>query len=277
MKATWQDEFEALREERRLILTNLHILRQRQIKESGRVSISTYHEIEDNEKKLKAVESEIKEILSRHTDAALELERTPFEESTYTSLGLSSLSESNFLPKEGGRKKTGRDYIFWKIRKNKILFILLITVVAFVAFFLVSRSKLTTDDIIAIHLGYYHLGDAPISQFHNVYPDKNPFIARFEINRSITTVQLSLTVSHVDPNEKQSPTVIVINGNFIGYLNSFVQEESLRAETIVIPLDADLFVVGTNEIKIEVLPTLIEYGQVNLDDFEFWDLKLYVK
>lgn len=272
MKATWQDELEALREERRLILTNLHILRQRQIKEGRRVSISTYHEIEDNEKKLKAVESEIKEIVSRHTNAALELERTPFEESTYLPLNSYLLPKSYSLYKE----VRGNGVIF-KIGKNKMLFILLIAVIVFVLGLLVWRSRFTNDNVIAIQLGYYHLGDAPISQFHNVYPDRNPFVARFELNKPITIAQLSLTVSHVDPNEEQSPIKIFINGNFAGYLNSFVREENLRAETIVIPLNANLFFVGVNEVQIEVFSTSIEYGQVNLDDFEFWDVRLYVK
>ena len=279
MKATWQDELQDYREERRLILKNLHILDQRKIKEGKRVSISTYHEFQDNLVKLKQVEEAIKLILSRHTDAALKSERFPFEESPYSTLDPSLYSETPDFHYEGGSKKSFSTNKLRNIISNKLFFVPVMAVVVLVLGLLIFRNSPadTSNKTVAIQLGYYHLGDAPISLFHNVYPDKNPFIARFEIARPVKAAQLSLTVSDIDPNEKQSPTIVTINGNFVCYLNSFVQEENFRPETIVIPLNSDFFVIGTNEIKIEVQPTSIEYGQPNLDDFEFWDLKLFIK
>lgn len=279
MKATWQDDLEALREERRLILQNLHILRQRAIKEGQRVSISTYHEIEDTQAKLKEVEDAIKAIRSRHTDVALQSERSPFEESPYTGLASSpSKVEPNMFP-TNSLKKTIRNGSSARVNKNQPLLFLFVTIVLLAMVVLVFRGSFLgkVGKNIPIQLDYYHLGDAPISQFHNVYPNNNPFIARFDIARPINAAQLSLTVSHIDPDAKQSPTKVVINGNFVCYLNLYVNEENLRPETIIIPINSEILVVGTNEIKVEVQSTFIEYGQPNLDDFEFWDLKLIIK
>jgi hypothetical protein len=279
MKATWQDDLQALREERRLLLTNLRILRQRSIKEGRRASISTYYEIEDTQAKLKEVEDGIRKILSRHTDAALELERSPFEESPYVVLDSANAATNPDLDRADplGRALPA-DYI-WGVKKSWLVLGALAAfgMLALLVWGLRGRSAGALDETISIQLGYYHLGDAPISEFHNVYPDQNPFIARFDVPQPVAAAQLSLMVSHMDPDEKQSPVIVTINGNFVSYLNSYVREESLRAETIVIPVDPEILVVGTNELKVEVLPTSSEYGLPNIDDLEFWDLKLLLK
>jgi len=279
MKATWQDDLEALREERRLILQNLHILRQRAIKESQRVSISTYHEIEDTQAKLKEVEDAIKAIHSRHTDAALQSERSPFEESPYAGLPSSPPKVDSNISSTDRLNRPLRKVANDGVKKNQLLLVLSVAVVilAVGVWTFCSSSSSPLGKTIAIQLDYYHLGDAPVSQFHNMYPDKNPFVARFEVTEPANAAQLSLIASDIDPNEKQSPTIVTINGNFVCYLNSFVQEENFRPETIVIPVNPEFIIIGTNEIQIKVQPTSIEYGQSNLDDLEFWDLKLTIK
>ncbi len=276
MKSTWQDDLQALREERRLLLQNLHILRQRTIKQGQRLSISTYHETEDTQAKLNEVEKAIKLIVEGNTDAALELERTAYKESPYTNLSISPSSHGKTNPPKGKYKSRSQHVAQKKNSRTIIIFIVVIILTASVFFIYRNKSAQNSANVIAIQMDYYHLGDAPIAEFHSIYPEQNPFIARFVINEAIETAKISLTVSHLDPNKDQAPTTLTINGNFICFLNSYVSVESLQPKTIVIPINPDVLIQGTNEIEIEITATTTEYGQINLDDLEFWDLSLHV-
>ena len=53
--------------------------------------------------------------------------------------------------------------------------------------------------------------------------------------------------------------------------------ETMEPEIISIKFSSSCFIEGKNTIMIKVDATDLEYGALNTDDIEFWDVKLEIK
>lgn len=122
---------------------------------------------------------------------------------------------------------------------------------------------------IIIYADYYHIGDSDRKPFHHLDPQANPFIAAFEVPYKGKVVNLSIMATDVNRNE--TSTHIYLNNTRVAVLNQYVSGE---VSSLKIPIDPGLIKVGTNEIKIE---GRITQGYDDIDDIEFWDLKLQMQ
>jgi hypothetical protein len=125
-------------------------------------------------------------------------------------------------------------------------------------------SRLLPYEII-IYADFYHIGDYRRKSFFHPNPQANPFIATFEVPYKGKVVNLSMTVVDVNPNEES--THVYLNNTWVAVLNQY------GGGKVKIPIDPGLIKIGTNEIKIE---GRIAPGYNDIDDVEFWDLKLII-
>lgn len=281
-ETTWKVDLKALHSERKIHLGNLRLLSE-QVAKAGELSVSIRNQIDDEKKELRKVEAKIRELEAAYK---ADLEHSP---DLPKPLKPSLFGRED--PDESDEPGSRSGDIILRPRRSRlsspILFISIAAIIILVSVFFggvwsfrkaqeQSTSAILTGVAgeIMIHPGYYHLGDTLIEQFHAPYPQPNPFVANFEITQPGKHVQLALTASHVDPNIEQSPVDIYINDAHITDLNQYFTEENFVPVDVMIPFSSDLIKKGLNQITIEIGATTTEYGQINLDDFEFWDLKL---
>lgn len=279
METTWKDDLKNLHNRRKIHIRNLRRLSE-QVAKAGQFSVYFRNEIDSEKEELRKVEAKIQEL-----EAAHEME---WKHSTDLP---KRLEPSLFGSKDPDQDNDWPGNMDFPPRRSRLLPLtllsLIITVVALVSvsfwgfwgFRKVNEQPISAIPAevageIMIHSGYYHLGDALIEQFHAPYPQPNPFVANFEVAQPGKHVQLILTASHVDPNVEQSPVDIYINDAHITNLNQYFTEENFVPVAVIIPFSPELIKKGLNRIRIEIRATTTEYGQINLDDFEFWDLKL---
>lgn len=286
---TWKGDLKALYRTRKALVKNLRFLSEQAAK-SGELSISLRNQIDDTKKELRRVEADILELEAAHKAALVESDDLPrpLEPSIF---GKEEQSENSIEDSRFDDAPSLVTPYYPKLRllhAIAIVVVILMVVLASIALLrpLVERQQAvaTTGPTsvivpgeIQIYLGYYHLGDVIMDNFHAPVPQQNPFVGTFEVGLSGEQSQLVLTTSHVDPNYMQAPVDVYINGIHVTDLNHYVSEETLEPVTVQIPLETGLVRVGVNEIKIEVGVTNAEYGKTNMDDFEFWNLKLIVE
>jgi hypothetical protein len=297
---TWKGDLKALHRQRKIYIRNLRFLNEQAAK-AGRISVSMYHEIEEAKKELQNIESlilEIEEVYAEEFQQAQDLPG-PLKPSVMgVDVNLPE-EEDDLIAFPSTRGPGINRSSLMVLGIGGLLFIIAIVMIAWTlgrssaapkqaptpslstlaASTVASRannaSQLPAD--IVIYADYYHLGDVPVEQFHAPQPDANPFVASFQVTQVGESAYLSLTAVHVDPNVEQSPVAIYLNGVLVTYLNDYVDEESLQPKTIQIPVDHTLIEAGANELQIEIASTTQEYGTVNLDDFEFWNVVLHLE
>lgn len=82
-----------------------------------------------------------------------------------------------------------------------------------------------------------------------------------------------MTAIHVDPDHRKSPISIYINDTFIDFLNDYYFEENLNPYSAEIRIREGILKAGENKLKI-IVTAENGTGSTNIDDFEFWDLKV---
>lgn len=283
MQPTWKDDLLSLHQQRKNLLRSLRFLFEQSSKVS-RVSVATHNEIEEIKMRLQEVENRI---LGLQDDLGSEIENaglrkiegfSPYLSSEQISEIDDALSYQDFPSQRSHPEyKQGK-----RVQSIKIFFIILVAVVLLVILLIIVRPSLDkysssssqTSGEIMIYPGYYHIGDVYMQQFHSPNPQPNPFVSDFQISAIGTDPHLLLIGSHVDPNVVQSPVSILVNGNRVGYLNDYFTQETLEPKQVSIPVDASYLEIGSNQIQILSEVTTMEYQTPNLDDFEFWEVKL---
>jgi len=279
--STWKEDLISLHRQRKNLKGSLRYLYE-QLSKTSRASVTTHNEIEDIKMRLLEIEKQIFR-MQEALGSAIENEglRKIEEFSPYIADEQSiefDDAEDNPLPVPSAyhpstQKKRDRYGQTWGV--FAIVSVVLISVIIFVVQYkgnLTSKSQLVGDTL--VYSGYYHIGDANIQQFHSPIPQPNPFFVKFSITAIGANPRLILTASHVDPNVDQSPVLIFVNNVQVDYLNSYFTEETISPKQVSIPVNVSCLKIGENELRIETRATTAEYQAANLDDFEFWDVKL---
>ncbi len=137
----------------------------------------------------------------------------------------------------------------------------------------------------------YHIGDVEFKArlnekgeiverfyFDHPAPEANPFSADFKLDQIPNEAALVLTARDVDPDEMSSPVQVLINSRLQGYLNRKFQSETMEPRTVTMTVKCEDLRIGSNTLMVLVQPTKIEYsGFLNLDDIEFWNVKLELR
>lgn len=283
MQPTWKDDLLSLHQQRKNYLRSLRYLYEQSSKVS-RASVTTHNEIEDIKTRLQEVE---KHIISMQEVLGNEVENVGLRKLDGFSPYLSDeqdteLGDATTAPIISNQRYRYKDQKSYRRQLAMIILIILAAVTTITVLFLFLRSYLSTDlssdsqisTDIPIYTGYYHLGDAYLQQFHSPNPQPNPFKINFQLAALGADPHLILTASDVDPNVAQSPVKIIINDNLVGYLNNYFTEEVFTPKEVSIPVDVTYLKIGENKMQIETQATALEYQTPNLDDFEFWDVKL---
>jgi len=279
---TWKDDLLSLHQQRKNLLRNLRFLYEQSSKVS-RVSVTTHNEIEEIKIRLQEVE---KQILNLQDDLGTEVENIGIRKiegfSPYLSGGQDDEID-NALAYQDLPSPHALEHKYGKRQQSSKIFLIIAAVVVLAIILLViarpyldkylSSSSQTSGEIL-IYSGYYHIGDVYMQQFHSPNPQPNPFISNFQITTMGADPHLVLIASHVDPNVAQSPVSIFVNANWVGYLNDYFTQETLEPKQVSIPVNLSYLEIGNNRIQILSEVTTVEYQTPNLDDFEFWELKL---
>lgn len=142
----------------------------------------------------------------------------------------------------------------------------------------------------------HHIGDVNNSYLFPEAPNNegNFYINHFNLSHKRERMNLTMKTRDIDPDVNRGPAQIFINNRFACYLNSYVDVERREDEhgrlisnfaNLEIPISTDYFKIGQNNVIIlvgeakEKLLYLNETGLyqltfTNIDDFQFWDLRV---
>jgi hypothetical protein len=146
------------------------------------------------------------------------------------------------------------------------------------------------QEIIQLQKDPYHIGDTEFKvrlneageviekyPFDHPAPEANPFEADFSLTLIPSEIILNITARDIDPDKASSPVEIRVNGQLVDYLNRYYKLETMTPSSVSITINPKYVHKGLNTLLIFVKPTKTEYGVLNLDDIEFWDVELNLK
>jgi len=211
----------------------------------------------------------------------IEENRSDIDLAEYSIVPSADLEEEPLPPTgPGGSVNPVRRFLFPTVSITVVL--------ALIVYLLIQSGMLSLNraETIVLQEEPYHIGDVEhksifqngtlvgIIPYAHPSPQQNPFEAEFNLRSIPSEAILHLTARDVDPDEKSSPVKIHINGHHVGYLNKEFYEETMEPRSVSIEIDPIYLQRGTNTLLIFVEPSGLEYGVQNLDDIEFWDVRL---